>query len=75
MRSAKSSRRILFTTGPHIPDAFSYGAQVMREYQVPEVKPTKHQLRCEAIAKATKPMTFDEACRLQDQRRLGRVRV
>jgi hypothetical protein len=54
--------------GSDASDSFIYLAQVMREYQAPAPKPTKHQLRCEAIARATRPLTFDEAHKLQDQR-------
>jgi len=60
----------------HPSDGFSYGALVMRERQ-PVVAPTPKIILAGAqVAKAVgRRLTFDEACKLQDQRAIRRSRI
>jgi phage terminase large subunit len=59
----------------HPGDAFSYGAQVMRERKPEVPKPTRHQRHCALVEKMLKPLTYDEAIKLADRREMRRHRI
>ena len=66
------SREPLHNWASHPGDAFSYGAQIMRERQLPLVKPTAREV---IEAAARKKLTFDDATKIQDRAEARRTRI